>query len=99
MELGQGIHNYYETLVGDQIIQKKLNVAHDTEFIADPCCLALSHLPARYIRHEIDMAFFLSASQRYAMEQEVTIAIENARTYLLQSNRDQLTSGQSQEAQ
>ena len=82
MHLDLDIHNYYEKLVVEYLNKEQSYSEYDVDFIADICCLALSHLPARYIRHEIDMAFYLSSKQRNEMTGEVKIAIDQARDYI-----------------
>ena len=41
-------------------------------------CVALKHLPPRYIRHDVDMIFYLSPIERQEMEEKVMQAIETA---------------------
>lgn len=82
MKLDLDIHNYYEHLVMEYLNSHKEFDNYDVEFIGDLCCLALSHLPARYIRHEIDMAFYLSGQQRTDMATEVQQAIDQSYQYL-----------------
>ena len=69
------IHNYYENLVFEQVF-KTVEDNDDLELIADVACVALNHLPPRYIRHEVDMAFFLPQLERIQMEKEVEEAVE-----------------------
>jgi hypothetical protein len=40
--------------------------------------VVLNQLPTRYIRHEVDMAFYLPASERFEMEVKVKEAISKA---------------------
>lgn len=82
MHLNIDIHNYYEHLVMDYINKHEDCRYYDEEFLADVCCLALNELPARYIRHEIDMAFYLSSAQRHDMALEVQYAVNNSIKYL-----------------
>ena len=91
MHLDLDIHNYYEHLVIDYLDNEPTYAEYDVDFIADICCLALSNLPARYIRHEIDMAFFLSSKQRTEMTGEVRIAVDEARNYLVVKNKQTKT--------
>ncbi|NRA62500.1 MAG: late competence development ComFB family protein [Psychrobium sp.] len=86
MFLDLDIHNYYEHLVIENISKRQLDMHYDKEFLADLCCLSLSNLPARYIRHEIDMAFYLSSTQRQSMCDEVISAIDDALNYLTRQN-------------
>lgn len=82
MQLDLDIHNFYEHLVIEHLEAHNLSSEYDSEFLADLCCLALSQLPARYIRHDIDMAFFLSSDERSSMSNEVDKAVTNALHYL-----------------
>lgn len=78
------IHNYYEHLVIDylntDVIPNTENQSAD--FILDVACYALSKLPARYMRHEIDMAFYLQSSERAQMMDEVKKAVDDAVAYI-----------------
>ena len=75
MKLDDDIHNYYEHLVLERIEQLKLPGNKSTDYIADLCCLALNKVPPRYIRYEVDMAFFLPQLERIQMEKEVEEAV------------------------
>lgn len=82
MTFDDDIHNFYERLVADRIEELELDKHHDQEFLADLCCLVLNQLPPRYIRHEVDMAFFLPPSKRLDMEMQVHKAITEALEFL-----------------
>ena len=86
MQLDLDIHNYYEHLVIEHLECNNYSNSYDKEFLADLCCLALTQLPARYIRHDIDMAFFLNSGERKKMSDKVVVAIDIARNYL--QNKD-----------
>ena len=43
----------------------------DDEVFLDVACYALTRLPSRYMRHEIDMAFYLAPGERTEMENQV----------------------------
>jgi len=74
------IRNYYEHLVinylMDELVPQKKIV--DEGLLEDIVCLALNNLPARYIRHEVDMAFFLTTPDREQMRNSVVKAVDNA---------------------
>jgi hypothetical protein len=74
------IHNYYEHLVTDYIITEVVPRLPDKspDFLLDVACFALSKLPARYMRHEIDMAFFMSVKERLQMVDDVKAEVEKA---------------------
>ena len=82
MKLSDDIHNYYEKLVLQHFTQLKLTDAYDADFIADLTCVVLNQLPARYIRHEVDMAFYLPASERFEMESKVKVAVSKALEFM-----------------
>lgn len=78
MDIGS-IHNYYQTLLANYLLNGALQGQEsDQDFLEDVACLALNRLPARYVRHDVDMAFFLSTAERAKMEQEVAEAAEAA---------------------
>lgn len=78
-----GIHNYYEQRVIDALFSGRYNLEeHDMEFAADVVCVALNHLPPRYVRHAVDMAFYLSPAERDEMEAKIHQAIETALAYV-----------------
>lgn len=78
------IHNYYEHLVIDylqtEFIATMENQSND--FILDVACYALTKLPSRYMRHEIDMAFYMAAGEREKMIAEVKTAVDDAYEYI-----------------
>lgn len=80
MRLHDDVHNYYEKVMLDRIVQKGLDKQYDEDVMADFCCTVLNQLPARYIRYDVDMAFYLPQHERILMEQRVDTAIEVAIT-------------------
>ncbi|MBW8190917.1 late competence development ComFB family protein [Neiella marina] len=76
------LYNYNERLIADYISKLPLLEDKDPEYLADLCCLALNQLPARYIRHEVDMAFYLPASERLTMEMKVREAVDKSIVFL-----------------
>ena len=76
----EGIYNYYERLVYDEVV-KTLNLTKNhpsTGDAEDIACLALNKLPARYIRHGVDAAFFLTVNEQHDMTTAVTDAVKSA---------------------
>ena len=53
-------------------------IGHKTELLADVACVALNRLPARYIRHEVDFAFYLSERERSENECLIDEAVDFA---------------------
>jgi len=82
LHLDIDIHNYYEHLVAEYITEHNFSDKYEQEFCSDVCCLALTKLPSKYIRHDVDMAFFLSSSDRKTMVDEVAAAMTSALTFL-----------------
>lgn len=80
MKLHDDVHNYYEKVMLDRIVQRNLQNKYDDDVMADFCCTVLNQLPARYIRYDVDMAFYLPQHERIQMEQRVDIAIDVAMT-------------------
>ena len=78
------IHNYYEHLVLQRLndMMQADFIEKDPNFLEDVACVALNHLPPRYIRHEVDMIFYLSPVEREEMEQKVLTAIEDAISFI-----------------
>lgn len=81
MALDLDIRNYYEPLVAEEILRLQLADASD-DYRADIMCLALNQLPAKYIRHEVDMAFYLPQSERLDMQMRAREAVERAVRFL-----------------
>lgn len=85
------IHNHYERLVFDAIqqYQKKKDRIFAEDVLEDVACLALNHLPARYVRHSVDIAFYLSSQEHAEMERNVADAVNAAfNLALLHPRRD-----------
>jgi competence protein ComFB len=76
------INNYYEKLVFD-VLQEQLyetELDNDEDFLADIACVALNQLPSRYVRHNVDMIFYMTTEEReqnqVLVENAVTMAID-----------------------
>lgn len=81
------IHNYYERLVFEHImntIGRDPGVSQD--FLEDVACLALNQLPVRYVRHDVDMAIFLTTREREKMQQRINEAVLSA-VHLIHSHQ------------
>ena len=84
------VHNYYEHQVFDEIARRDERAREDADFLADVACVALNHLPPRYIRHDVDMSFFLSPQEQDEMQKKVKKAVKDALQYVNErSTRDQ----------
>lgn len=82
MKIDNDIHNYYEHLVSDKIDELGIPKQKGADYLADLFCLSLNQLPTRYIRHEVDMAFYLPGSERLEMSMNVENAVKRAVEYL-----------------
>jgi hypothetical protein len=78
------IHNYYEHMVLEEIQRSLAGSQRGADFSADIACVALNHLPPRYIRHAVDMAFYLSPKERQEMEEKVAAAVRQAQQFVEQ---------------
>lgn len=82
-----GIKNYYEPMVINYLQTEIAPQYPDqpNDFFLDIACWALSKLPTRYIRHDIDMAFYLDDNERATMEEEVKVATDEALAFIKQN--------------
>ena len=81
------IHNYYEVLVIEALRNRLGDRFGRHEYIADIACVALNHLPPRYIRHKLDMAFYLSPDESEEIASKVEKAVSTAIDFVEQSGR------------
>ncbi|HEY0855448.1 MAG TPA: late competence development ComFB family protein [Albitalea sp.] len=75
------IHNHHERAVCDAVRNAAVRFPHlSDELLADIACVALNRLPPRYIRHEVDFAFYLTDRERseneHAIDEAVSFAFE-----------------------
>ncbi|MBV8500570.1 MAG: late competence development ComFB family protein [Paucibacter sp.] len=77
------LYNHHEREVFAAIMaeaQKHPDIARDADLLCDVACVALNRLPPRYIRHEVDFSFYMTAGER----QEIDNAINEAVTFAFQ---------------
>lgn len=75
------IHNYHEKSVFAAVRDQAQAFPHlldDDDTLADIACVALNRLPPRYIRHEVDFAFYLTDKERAANARMVAEAVQFA---------------------
>ena len=53
-------------------------ISGNPDLLADVACVALNRVPARYIRHAADMAFFLTERERSENDRAVFDAVDFA---------------------
>ena len=81
------IHNYYEHLVLERIQDFVEKGQVKPEVVADIACVALNRLPPRYIRYDVDMAFYLSPKEYHEIEEKVDSAVNQAINFVSQRDR------------
>lgn len=75
------VRNHNERAVFEavqQLADRYPGLAHNPELLADVACVALNRLPPRYIRHEVDFAFYLSERERGDSERQLLETVEHA---------------------
>jgi len=86
------IHNYYEHLVLEEISETSERAHDDVDYLADIACVALNHLPPRYIRHNVDMTFFMSREEMNEIHSKVVKAVKDAIQYVNSRDPSELAS-------
>jgi hypothetical protein len=75
------VHNHHEQSVFEAVARRAPQhpgLAGDPQLLADVACVALSRLPARYIRHEVDFSFYLTERERTDNETAIDDAVTTA---------------------
>lgn len=73
------VHNFFEPVVFDAVAARaSTHPEFSVDMLADVACVALNRLPARYLRHDVDMMFYLTESERRAMEDALEEALNFA---------------------
>jgi len=78
------LYNYYERLVFNCINEQMVGQYkdRDEDFFLDVACYSLTRLPSRYIRHEIDMIYYLAPGEQKEMEKRVLDTVEAAAKFI-----------------
>lgn len=77
------VHNYYERLIFEEVLSRSSAFPGFTaEMLADVACVALNRMPVRYVRHEVDLVFYLTEQERHDIEQSMESALTYAFTYV-----------------
>jgi hypothetical protein len=76
----ESIVNHHERAVFDAVRAGAAHFAHlaTPALLADIACVALNRLPPRYIRHEVDLAFYMTDRERGENERAIAEAVEFA---------------------
>lgn len=73
------IHNYHERIVLEEVLRRAHNLPNVTaDMVADMACVALNRLPARYVRHDVDLVFYLTEAERHQSEVALMAALDYA---------------------
>jgi len=82
----EDVYNFYQ----DYVFNKVSELAeddHSIEFQADVACVALNSLPSKYIRHHVDMAFYLTPEEYNDMETRIHQAVIDAMVFVAEHER------------
>ena len=70
------VHNYYERLVFEAVAGMSASYPeYSADNLADVACVMLNRLPARYVRHDVDMMFYLTERERHQIEESLQEAL------------------------
>ena len=72
-------HNYYEGVVLEYLVDvTRRDPTLTKDNLADVACIALNHLPSRYVRFDVDMSFFLTPQEREDISLRTREAVNGA---------------------
>ena len=85
-----GLYNYYERLVLDYISSELVSryPEHDEDFFLDVACYSLTRLPARYIRHEIDLIYYQEPGELEQIKDRVVGVVDDAAEFINQREKE-----------
>ncbi len=78
------LHNFYERLVLKSISDYSLfsDELEDEDFLEDVACVALNKLPAKYVRHDVDLMFYMTPHEHEQLDNTVNNAVKTAIEYV-----------------
>ena len=77
------VHNYYERLVFEELLYRSADHPGFTaEMLSDVACVALNRMPVRYVRHDVDLVFYMTERERLEIDQNMQSALEYAFNYV-----------------
>lgn len=79
------VHNHHEQAVFDAVRRaapRFPGLAGQDDLLADVACVVLNRLPARYIRHAVDMAFFLTEKERSEIDSAIDETVDYAYAFV-----------------
>lgn len=81
------VHNYYERLVFEAVVQRAAqHPAFTNDMLLDVACVALNRMPARYVRHDVDLVFYLTEQERASIELMMEAALDFAFAMVAEHN-------------
>lgn len=79
------VHNYFERLVFEEVArQSESHPEFSADMLSDVACVALNRLPARYVRHDVDMMFYLTEQERHAIDLSMDEVLTFAFAFVLE---------------
>lgn len=79
------VHNYYERLVFEEVAARaEANPDFSSDMLCDVACVALNRLPARYVRHDVDLMFYLTEKERHTIDKSLDEVLNFAFTFVLE---------------
>lgn len=87
----ESLHNFYEKLVFEAIQNFSLyaNELNDIDFLEDVACCALNNLPAKYVRYDVDLMFYMTAKEKELIESATQNAVIKAIEYVRRHRRNE----------
>lgn len=74
----ESIHNHYERIIFEAVLASSAKYQVPRDLLADVACVALNRLPPRYIRHDVDLVFYLTENERAHNEVAIAEAVKYA---------------------
>ena len=79
------VHNYFERLIFEEVAKRAGDHPEFTmDMLSDVACVALNRLPPRYVRHDVDMMFYLTERERHAIELSMEEVLHFAFGFVMQ---------------
>lgn len=82
MSVLDSIFNYNERLIVEEMAKQLADQPCTEEQLSDVACLALNKVPAKYIKHSVDRAFYMSNEERAELESGIKEAVAEAITFI-----------------
>ena len=77
------VHNYFERLVFEDVARLAANYPdYTSDMLGDVACVALNRLPPRYVRHDVDMMFYLTEKERHGLDDAIQEALDFSFTFV-----------------